>query len=355
MAESMTHREEFLRTIGYGEAAVVQLRRNENAAYPRNYELWYNYCAGFNHALNRAVNDILRSKGRIETAELNAIYNQFISPSRLSDRIEDVGGRISGEIEGVMAAMNKTIAANATYAGTLSDASAELGTGPDLSRLNGIVGELLIATQETEKVNRELEGQLADSQRQIAELKESLESLRFETLTDELTTLANRKHFDQSLERAVANAAETDGVLSLLITDIDNFKSFNDSFGHQTGDQVLRLVALSVKQAIKAHHLACRYGGEEFAIILPKANLTRAETLAERIRQSVMEKELKKRSTGETLGFVTVSVGVATYHAGDTAVSLIERADTALYLAKRAGRNRVCTEAMLTVPANEKA
>ncbi|MCM5559011.1 GGDEF domain-containing protein [Pleomorphomonas sp. JP5] len=351
----MAHREEFLRTIGYGEAAVAQLRRNENAAYPRNYELWYNYCAGFNHALNRAVNDILRSKGRIDKAELLAIYNQFISPSRLSDRIEDVGGRISGEIEGVMTVMNKTIAASTNYAGTLSEASTELSAEPDPSRLRGIVGDLLVATRATEKVNRELEGQLADSQRQISELKESLESLRFETLTDELTTLANRKHFDQSLERAVANAVETDGILSLLITDIDNFKSFNDSFGHQTGDQVLRLVALSVKQAIKGHHLACRYGGEEFAIILPKTSLSRAEALAERIRESVKEKELKKRSTGETLGFVTVSVGVATYHAGDTAISLIERADTALYLAKRAGRNRVCTEAMLATSAGEEA
>ncbi len=351
----MTHREEFLRTIGYGEAAVSQLRRNENPAYPRNYELWYNYCAGFNHALNQAVNDILRSKGRIETTELIAIYNQFISPSRLSDRIEDVGGRISGEIEGVVTAMNKTIAANATYAGTLSGASSELSAGPDLSRLRGIVGELLVATQETEKINRELEGQLADSHKQIAELKESLESLRFETLTDELTTLANRKHFDQSLERAVANAAETKGELSLLITDIDNFKSFNDSFGHQTGDQVLRLVALSVKQAIKGHHLACRYGGEEFAIIMPRSNLSRAAALAERIRSGVKEKELKKRATGETLGFVTVSVGVASYRPGDTAISLIERADTALYLAKRAGRNRVCTEAMLDVSSEENA
>lgn len=349
----MTHREEFLRTIGYGEAAVSQLRRNENPAYPRNYELWYNYCAGFNHALNRAVNDILRTKGRIETTELIAIYNEFISPSRLSDRIEDVGGRISGEIEGVVTAMHKTMTANSSYAGTLSGASSELNASPDLSRVRGIVGELLVATQETEKVNRELEGQLADSHKQIAELKESLESLRFETLTDELTTLANRKHFDQSLERAVANAAEADGVLSLLITDIDNFKSFNDSFGHQTGDQVLRLVALSVKQAIKGHHLACRYGGEEFAIILPRTTLSRAAALAERIRSGVKEKELKKRATGETLGFVTVSVGVATYRPGDTAISLIERADTALYLAKRTGRNRVCTEAMLDVSTEE--
>ena len=347
----MTQREEFLRTIAYGEAAVAQLRRNENAAYPRHYELWYSYCGGFNHALNRAVNDILRSKGRIDTSELQAIYHQFISPSRLSDRIEDVGGRISGEIDGVVEAMTRTMEANSSYADTLSEASTELGTGPEATRVVGIVGNLIEATQKTEKINRDLEGQLADSQKQISELKESLDALRFESLTDELTTLANRKHFDQSLERAVAEAAEFDEPLSLLITDIDNFKTFNDTFGHQTGDQVLRLVALAVKQAIRAQHLACRYGGEEFAIILPKTDLLAAEALAERIRTMVMEKELKKRSTGETLGFITVSIGVATFRKTDTTVSLIERADTALYLAKRAGRNRVCTEEALVAPA----
>lgn len=343
----MTQREEFLRTIGYGEAAIAQLRRNENAAYPRHYELWYSYCAGFNHALNKAVNDILRSRGRIETAELQTIYNQFISPSRLSDCIEDVGDRISGEIESVVEAMSRTMAANATYADTLSGASAELGSEPELARIRGIIGRLIGATRETEKINRELEGQLADSQKQIAQLKDSLDALRFETLTDELTTLANRKHFDQMLDRAIADAGESADTLSLLITDIDNFKSFNDSFGHQTGDQVLRLVALAVKQAVRAGQVACRYGGEEFAIILPRTNLERAETMAESIRKAVMEKELKKRSTGETLGFITISVGVSTFRQGDTAASLIERADTALYLAKRAGRNRVCTEETL--------
>lgn len=346
----MTQRDEFLRTIGYGEAAVAQLRRNENPAYPRNYELWYSYCAGFNHALNRAVNEILRSKGRIDTAELQAIYNEFVSPSRLSDRIEDVGDRISGEIEGVVEAMTKTMAANSTYAGTLSDASSELGADPDVKRLKSIVGGLMVATQETEKINRELEGQLSDSQKQIAELKESLDALRFETLTDELTTLGNRKYFDQSLERALADAVETGDGVALLITDIDNFKSFNDTYGHQTGDQVLRLVALAVKQAVRGNQLACRYGGEEFAIILPKADLAKAVKIAERIRVVVMEKELKKRSTGETLGHITLSAGVACLRPGETSVALIERADTALYLAKRAGRNRVCTEDDLAAP-----
>ena len=128
------------------------------------------------------------------------------------------------------------------------------------------------------------------------------------------------------------------------MTDIDHFKKINDTYGHQTGDQVLRLVALAVKQNIKTQDIACRYGGEEFSIILPQSDLEEAEQLGERIRTAVMSKELVKRSTGENLGRVTISVGIATFEQIDTAHSIVSRADEALYAAKNAGRNLVKTE-----------
>ena len=100
--------------------------------------------------------------------------------------------------------------------------------------------------------------------------------------------------------------------MSLIMTDIDHFKSFNDTWGHLTGDQVLRLVAMSMKQNVKGQDIAARYGGEEFAVVLPNTVLRSALTVADHIRRAVMSKELMKRSTGENLGRVTVSVGVAT-------------------------------------------
>jgi diguanylate cyclase len=126
--------------------------------------------------------------------------------------------------------------------------------------------------------------------------------------------------------------------------DVDHFKKFNDTYGHLTGDQVLRLVALSVKQNVKGQDTAARYGGEEFAVVLPNTVLRSAITVGDHIRRAVMTKELMKRSTGEHLGRVTVSVGVATMRKGDTVASLIERTDTCLYAAKRHGRNRVMCE-----------
>jgi diguanylate cyclase len=345
----MSKCEEFQRTIGYGEAALGQLRRNETPAYPRNYELWYTYCAGFNHALNKAVNDILRIRGHIDPEEITAIYSQYLAPSRLGDRIEEVGGRIAREIGDVVEAMEVTIAANANYCESLSGATTRLSDTTDIKRIGTIVQELITATRATEATNRNLEAQLAESKHQINELQESLDAIRFESLTDELTTLANRKHFDQSIERAVVQASDATEPFSLLITDIDNFKAFNDTYGHQTGDQVLRLVGLAVKQNVKGHDIACRYGGEEFSIILPRTSLDNAKLIAEQIRIAVMSKELVKRSTGENLGFITISIGISTFRPNDSVGSVIERADAALYLAKRTGRNRICTERDLDI------
>jgi diguanylate cyclase len=206
------------------------------------------------------------------------------------------------------------------------------------------VESLVHATKEMEHTNYSLEARLKASKQEINQLQENLEAVRNESLTDPLTSLANRKYFDQAIEHAIAEAKESGEPLSLMLTDIDHFKKFNDTFGHLTGDQVLRLVALSVKQNVKGQDVSARYGGEEFAVILPATALRQAITVADHIRRAVMTKELMKRSTGEHLGRVTVSIGVASYHPGETAQLFIERADACLYAAKHAGRNRVICE-----------
>ena len=337
----MSDRDDFKRTIVYGENAVGHLRKNELPAYPRNYELWYTYAAGFNHALNKSINDIIRARGRITIPELDKVYEQFVAPTRIGERIDEVGGRLSREISGVAGLLDTQMASTAVYSSSLGEARAALAGARDGDTVEEIVRGLIDATHQTETVNRSLESQLAESRRQISELQDSLEAIRYESLVDDLTTLANRKHFDQTLGRLVAEATHTGTPFSLLFTDIDHFKKFNDTFGHQTGDQVLRLVALAVKQNIKGQDLAFRYGGEEFAVLLPNTGLEQAVVVAEHIREAVFSKELVKRSTGENLGRITISIGVAKWAPGDGATSLIERADTCLYAAKHGGRNQV--------------
>lgn len=340
----MSERDDFKRTIVYGENAVGHLRKNEIPAYPRNYELWYTYAAGFNHALNKTINDIIRQRGKITPAEVLKIYDQFIAPTRIGERIDEVGGRLSQEISGVAGMIDKSMANTAGYTTSLGEARNALAGAKDGGQLESIVQNLIDATHATEDVNRTLESQLAESRKQIAELQESLEAIRYESLVDDLTTLANRKHFEQSLERLSAEAEQSDQPFTLLMTDIDHFKKFNDTFGHQTGDQVLRLVALAVKQNIKGQDIACRYGGEEFAVLLPRTGVEAATVVAEHIREAVYSKELVKRSTGENLGRITISIGVAMWRPGEAAANIVERADKCLYAAKHAGRNQVRTE-----------
>ncbi|MBU1307127.1 MAG: GGDEF domain-containing protein, partial [Alphaproteobacteria bacterium] len=159
-----------------------------------------------------------------------------------------------------------------------------------------------------------------------------------------LTKIAKRKSFDESLDAAIAEAGASGSPLCLMLLDIDHFKTFNDTYGHQTGDQVLRLVAMTLKSNIKGKDLAARYGGEEFVAILPATTLSGAAALADKIRKAIQAKELLKRSTNEKLGRITASFGLAVFNTTDSAASLIERADRCLYAAKHAGRNKVVIE-----------
>jgi diguanylate cyclase len=213
--------------------------------------------------------------------------------------------------------------------------------------MKALAERLLAETRRMQHTNRDLEHKLDASREDIAALQRDLDDVRRESMLDPLTKIANRKSFDEGIEVAIGEADANDAPLCLLIIDIDHFKNFNDTYGHQTGDQVLRLVAMTLKSNIKGQDLAARYGGEEFVAILPFTDLSGAVIVAENIRRAIQAKELLKRSTNEKLGRITASFGVAAYRPGDTPMALIERADRCLYAAKHAGRNRVISEAEL--------
>jgi diguanylate cyclase len=132
--------------------------------------------------------------------------------------------------------------------------------------------------------------------------------------------------------------------MALLLCDIDHFKAFNDNWGHQTGDQVLRLVASCLSESVKGRDTAARYGGEEFAVLLRGTGLEDATLVAEQIRETVENKKLVKKSTGDVLGSITISIGVAEFGADEAADSVIRRADACLYGAKQHGRNLVVNQ-----------
>jgi diguanylate cyclase len=336
--------DEHERTLEFAEIALGQIRALSQPASPRNFEIWYHYATGYNPALNRAINQTLEQKGKLDDAALGQIYDTYINANRLSDRIDTVGARVLDEIKQVLGMIDAAAGSATSYSASLADASEELAVANDGDTLRSVIARLMEGAKAMELNNKKLEASLSASKQEIEQLQQNLAAVRNESLTDPLTALANRKFFDSELAKAMAEAKEKNSSLSLMMADVDYFKLFNDKFGHQTGDQVLRLVASAMKQNVKGQDIAARYGGEEFVIALPNTVLASAVTLADQIRKAVMAKELMKRSNGERLGRVTVSIGVAMLRADDTAQSLIERADNCLYAAKRSGRNRVISE-----------
>jgi diguanylate cyclase len=337
--------DEHERTMAFAEVALGQIKSLRQTAIPRNYEIWYVYATGYNAPLNKIINETLARHGTLSEADLEQIHETYLSQSKATDRIDKVGARVIGEIDDVMTLIGDALGVSASYDARLSGAAQQLAAVQDREQVKAIVETLVKATSEMRDTNKALEQRLSLSKSEISDLQQSLEAIRAESLTDPLTGLGNRKYFDRSIEAAVQHALTSGEPLSLLMFDIDHFKSFNDSYGHLTGDQVLRLVAMSLKQTIKGQDITARYGGEEFAVVLPNTALRQALTVADHIRRAVMAKELKKKSTGEILGRVTISVGVSMLKPGDDTDALIERADACLYAAKRNGRNRVICEA----------
>ena len=166
------------------------------------------------------------------------------------------------------------------------------------------------------------------------------EALRQQSTSDALAGLYNRRYLEESLERELRRAARAKQSLSLVMFDLDHFKTFNDTFGHEAGDAVLREMGASLTRTARAGDISCRFGGEEFLLILPATSLEGARTRAERVRSQA--RKLAVTHQGRPLGIITVSLGVAAFPVhGSSAKELIARADAALYRAKREGRDRV--------------
>lgn len=201
-------------------------------------------------------------------------------------------------------------------------------------------------------LNAELTQEIRRRERLEDELREDRKRAEELSTTDSLTGIANRRAFDDAIAREVRRAARHTQPLSLILLDADYFKPYNDTYGHQAGDAALQLIATELQGAIRrASDLAARYGGEEFAMLLPATSLQDASALAERARRSIEARALDHVAS-EVTDVLTISAGVACVCGTqpDAAKQLLHQADTALYEAKREGRNRVATAAGPSAP-----
>lgn len=320
--------------------ALARMQIDNITPDPNNFEVWYAYYSNSNPELKKAMDSLMKVRA-ISNMDCRNFHDQFLNDGKRQQVYQRASDQIHATLEDVSSLMRNVKDATGDYTETLTGATKRIAAVKSPEEMADVVKSVVFDTHKLLEQNKKLEEQLERSAGAMDELKKDMERVRQEAMTDGLTGLANRKAFNEQIDRLVAGNGETGAGFTLLLVDIDHFKSFNDNFGHQVGDQVLRLVARTLTDGIKGKDMATRYGGEEFTILLPDTNLDAGMAVADSLRKALAGKEIVNRSNGDLLGRITMSVGVAQYYQNEAVEDLIERADAALYTAKHNGRNQV--------------
>lgn len=327
----------------YSGAALARMEQLGVPKTPSNFMVWYCYVSEKFPDLKRTI-DVLISNEREFNARVNdELHAKFFSFQKESDRLNTAAKKFETMMAQLATQMGQSTEGAERYGEALESFSGGLAKGSD-GDVKKMVSNILSETRQMKEVNDQLETELSASSQEIRQLKADLINMRKEAMTDALTGIANRKLFDATIRDEAGLAMEGGTDLCLLMSDIDFFKKFNDTHGHQMGDQVLKLVARTMTECVKGQDTAARYGGEEFGIILPKTKLDEAIKVGNQLRERLASKKMVNRKNGTDLGTITLSLGASKYRYGEPLSQWIQRADEALYLAKHSGRNQVKSE-----------
>ncbi|MDG1020680.1 MAG: GGDEF domain-containing protein [Emcibacteraceae bacterium] len=294
--------------------------------------------------LTKVVDSMIEKKMTFNEELSEKLYEKFFSAEKELKTIVETGATFQKELKKIVSVLKETGEDTSLHTNTLMEQMSKLSDFEGANELKDIVKVIIDDTDKMQAQSQKLESKLEENTFKIESLQSNLENARIESRTDALTNIGNRKFFEEKIEEYVTNHKKLGHDLCLILCDIDFFKKFNDNFGHQIGDQVLKVVAHVIKKELGLQGSAARYGGEEFAILLPKAKLGDAIELADHIRKVISERIIKNKNTGANFGRITMSFGVASMNANMTADDLTQKSDSALYLSKENGRNMVQSE-----------
>ena len=331
------------------EKALHSMQEQRVPPTPNNFHVWFNYWLGEPPVLKRAIDIVIGNKRKFDAATNRGLYASYIGSKATDEAVaHQVSQQLHSVLESARQFLSTAIDENRDHMAAISDVTEQTGAGSDPKILvQSLIDELnKVATRAAK-----LEANFQEKQRELDTIRDSLAKSEERARTDTLTGLANRRALDEFLRKTQIAAMEKGEPFSTLLIDVDHFKRFNDEFGHEVGDQVLKLIAKVLCERLREGDLPARYGGEELVVVLPGADLRIASEVAERIRRAVFEGQIIRRSTGEKLPGITISVGVAQFRGGEPLADLIDRCDRALYLAKKSGRNRVQAETALEAAA----
>ena len=331
--------------VNYSEHAISMMRTLQVQPTPKHYAVFFACAAGQPTDLVREIERQIEAKQPFTEEWLDQAYTNYLAEigSRVLQDSATTAKKILTEmLASVTAFSGTTLSVGQEMSHKLASLDEHEVTEDALRAMaQAVIESATVMKASSDSVSE----RLANAQREISDLRENLAKATTESERDFLTGAFNRKAFDKRLLQHMEEAKGDESELTLVLLDIDHFKQFNDNYGHLIGDEVLKIVSKTLTDSVKGMDTVARFGGEEFIVLLPHTPIGGGMIVAEAIRKTIASKELKRKSTGEHYGQITVSLGVAAYrHGHDTPSSLIKRADEALYRSKKAGRNRVTQE-----------
>ena len=332
--ESREQSAEILRTV------LGHLGQHDAAFNPVSFALWYEYVADINPGLTQILTPLIKAGARLTDAAALQLFRAHIAPPD-QQAVEQISGRFAQAMVGLAESASRTGNDAGRFGDQLDDLAQALKAG-GVESLSPQLNQALESTADMRSSAQALQNQVATSRAEIDQLHAELGRIRYEAMTDPLTRVLNRRGFDQRLAAMLKQTLLPDRTHCLIMIDIDHFKTVNDTHGHVMGDRVLQALGEVLRACVPAEGCSvARYGGEEFAVLVPQSTLSQSAALAESVRQHTKAMKIRNRRTHDVVLTVTVSAGVAGLDAGDDAIGLIARADAALYLSKKAGRDRV--------------
>lgn len=330
-------------TKRFAEQALGKIFELGITPHPMNYAVWYGYFSG-QPDIRDAI-DAIAKTGRVFDDNCGAeLYQTYFSFDDEGSVVRETSQRVEAALGQVVSMLHEAGDDTSRYGDALAGISGDLSSDNSIDGVRKIIGRLNEHTQAMIEQNQRFEQEIKESNKEITQLRKNLEDTRLEAMTDPLTGLYNRKFFNTAFFQAAREASVAGTPLSVLMLDIDHFKKFNDTYGHNLGDLVLKQVARCLASCVKGRDVTARFGGEEFVILLPDTAIKHAMIVAEQVRKTVAGKKIVVRSTGKSLGKITLSIGVAQLRSSEDVTMLLERADAAMYLAKNSGRNRIAAE-----------
>jgi diguanylate cyclase len=307
---------------------------------PRNYFVWYKFISSGDEELTRVID------GRIEAgAPFSEEVNEDLYRKFCAEKDENELRKVREDLQQVLLTIYKEVTEltgqTEEYEKFVSKSVNMLSGDAPIQEIRDAIGEIVDKTRVLGTFGKTIRQKLNETTEALKIIKKDLEQARTEATTDFLTGVANRMSFDSALAEHTNETALNGHPLSLMLIDIDRFKKFNDQYGHLIGDEVLKFMANKIKEKVRGGDLQARFGGEEFAVILPQTPIEGARIVAEGIRNFFSTSSLKAKGTSKRLGEITVSIGVASFQPGESPETLVQRTDQMLYMAKKNGRNCV--------------